>query len=554
MADVTITGLPNAATLTGTERVPMDQAGTTVDASAQAIANLATAATVGLGNVNNTSDLSKPISTATQTALDLKAAASAVSNVNNTSDLAKPISTATQAALDLKAATSHTQAASTITDLATVATSGSAGDLSSGTLPAARLPTSGVTSGSYGSSTLVPVITVDGTGRITAASTAAVSGGGGGVSSVTGTAPIVSSGGATPAISISAATTSTPGSMSAADKTKLDAAAASGAIGSSGLTMATARILGRSTASTGALEEIQIGSNLTLDAGILSATVTGGGGGTVTSVGLSLPALFSVSGSPVTTAGTLTAALATQSANLVLAGPTTGSSAPTFRALVAADLPATTVSAGSYTYSSFTVDAAGRITSASSGAAPLSVGTTSGTVAAGDDSRITGALSTATAASTYQPLTANLTSLGANAPSHYLDRTNHTGTQAFSTLTAVPCEIGVACSDETTALTTGTAKVTFRMPYAMTLTAVRVSVKTAVTVAALEVNLKEGGTTVFSTTPKIAVNEKTSLAALSTPGVINDSGLASDAEMTIDIVQPGGAATGLKVWLIGTRA
>jgi len=46
--------------------------------------------------------------------------------------------------------------------------------------------------------------------------------GNGTVTSVTGTAPIVSSGGTNPAISISAATTSAPGSMSAADKTKLD--------------------------------------------------------------------------------------------------------------------------------------------------------------------------------------------------------------------------------------------------------------------------------------------------------------------------------------------
>jgi hypothetical protein len=78
MADVTITGLPNAAALTGTERVPMDQSGTTVDAAASAIAALATAATVGLGNVNNTSDLNKPVSTATQTALDGKAATGAI--------------------------------------------------------------------------------------------------------------------------------------------------------------------------------------------------------------------------------------------------------------------------------------------------------------------------------------------------------------------------------------------------------------------------------------------------------------------------------------------
>lgn len=44
----------------------------------------------------------------------------------------------------------------------------------------------------------------------------------GGVTSVSGTAPVVSSGGTTPAISITAATTSAAGSMSAADKTKLD--------------------------------------------------------------------------------------------------------------------------------------------------------------------------------------------------------------------------------------------------------------------------------------------------------------------------------------------
>jgi hypothetical protein len=69
MANVTITGLPNAVALTGTERVPMDQAGVTVDAAASAIAGLATKVTVGLSNVDNTSDANKPISTATATAL-----------------------------------------------------------------------------------------------------------------------------------------------------------------------------------------------------------------------------------------------------------------------------------------------------------------------------------------------------------------------------------------------------------------------------------------------------------------------------------------------------
>jgi hypothetical protein len=72
----------------------------------------------------------------------------------------------------------------------------------------------------------------------------------------------------------------------------------------------------------------------------------GGGSGTVTSVGLTMPSDFTVGGSPVTTSGTLAVTANTQSANTVKAGPATGSAAaPTYRALVAADLPTATTSA-----------------------------------------------------------------------------------------------------------------------------------------------------------------------------------------------------------------
>lgn len=78
---------------------------------------------------------------------------------------------------------------------------------------------------------------------------------------------------------------------------------------------------------------------------LIDAAVTGGSG-TVTSVSMTGDGvIFSsvVPGSPITTAGTLSPALLTHAANLVLAGPTTGVAAtPTFRALVAADLPAGT--------------------------------------------------------------------------------------------------------------------------------------------------------------------------------------------------------------------
>lgn len=68
-----------------------------------------------------------------------------------------------------------------------------------------------------------------------------------------------------------------------------------------------------------------------------------GGSGTVTSVGLSMPTIFTTTGSPVTSSGTLTATLANQTANTVFAAPNGSTGAPTFRALVAADIPALTL-------------------------------------------------------------------------------------------------------------------------------------------------------------------------------------------------------------------
>jgi hypothetical protein len=86
-----------------------------------------------------------------------------------------------------------------------------------------------------------------------------------GVTSVTATSPITSSGGTTPDISTS---------------------------------MATNKLIGRSTAGVGVMEEITIGTGLTLSGGTLNASAAG-----VTSVGLTMPSAFSVTNSPITSSG-----------------------------------------------------------------------------------------------------------------------------------------------------------------------------------------------------------------------------------------------------------
>ena len=118
VADATISNkgkIQLAGDLTGTATAPIIANNAVTDAK---VANGISASKVGLGNVDNTSDASKPISTATQAALDLKAPLASptftgtvsgidktmigLANVDDTSDLTKPISTFTQAALDLK--------------------------------------------------------------------------------------------------------------------------------------------------------------------------------------------------------------------------------------------------------------------------------------------------------------------------------------------------------------------------------------------------------------------------------------------------------------------
>ncbi len=75
--------------------------------------------------------------------------------------------------------------------------------------------------------------------------------------------------------------------------------------------------------------------------------------GTVTSVAIALPGIFGLTGSPITTSGTFTVTLASQTANTVFIAPNGSAGVPTFRALLLADLPSlstTNVSEGTNLY------------------------------------------------------------------------------------------------------------------------------------------------------------------------------------------------------------
>lgn len=111
----------------------------------------------------------------------------------------------------------------------------------------------------------------------------------------------------------------------------------------------------------------------------------------------------------------------------------------------------------------------------------------------------------------------------------------------------------VAVGDETTALTTGTAKVSFRAPFAFTLVNLRASLVTASSSGIPTIDVNENGTTLMSTNKlTIDATELTSVTATTAVG-ITDSAVADDALITIDIDVAGTGAAGLKVTFFVTR-
>lgn len=120
------------------------------------------------------------------------------------------------------------------------------------------------------------------------------------------------------------------------------------------------------------------------------------------------------------------------------------------------------------------------------------------------------------------------------------------------TETVLPTSLAVACSDETTSISASATKVTFNVPYAMTITKIFAALSTAQTSGNIfTVDINKNNNTILTTKLTIDNGAQTSLTA-TTPCVISSLTLAEGDKITIDVDQIGdGTAKGLKVYIVG---
>lgn len=115
----------------------------------------------------------------------------------------------------------------------------------------------------------------------------------------------------------------------------------------------------------------------------------------------------------------------------------------------------------------------------------------------------------------------------------------------------------LACSDRSTALTTGTDVASFRAPFAFKITSAylpRASVDTVSSSGAPTFDIKQNGTSIFTTKVSIDASEKTSTTAATAAVLTGTISVADDDEITIDITAAGTGTKGAIITIIGVKS
>lgn len=112
--------------------------------------------------------------------------------------------------------------------------------------------------------------------------------------------------------------------------------------------------------------------------------------------------------------------------------------------------------------------------------------------------------------------------------------------------------IGIVLSDETTTITTGTAKATFHLPWPFVLESVMAELNTVSSSGIPTVDINVNGSTILSTKLTIDASELTSITA-ATAAVMTSTSFVRGDSFTFDQDVAGTGAKGMKVWLVGYR-
>lgn len=125
----------------------------------------------------------------------------------------------------------------------------------------------------------------------------------------------------------------------------------------------------------------------------------------------------------------------------------------------------------------------------------------------------------------------------------------------WSSIRAIPYDLYLAASDETTALAIASDVLTFEVQRAFTLSTLRLGLNVAGTTDGItEIDILKNGVSIFSTTATIDLGEKTTTTA-DTPWVLDENPTVFEVGdiISVDIlgVSTGGTEAGLKVYLLG---